>query len=335
MSNNSTTPADLTVVEQWLQYIVFYIGFGTIGAVGNVGIAFGILRSKSLRSRFFIVVLTLVFVRITIAYQFIATGLYRALKTMRIVDAYQKRITCHLLHVFIPVSFTVELALMVVLVVDRMLAIVAPLLYKKLTRRQAKIVSIGIVFVVGVLFKLIPSFVGWNFNEVILCNNAYSAPSPKLNLYFQNSDLPLIALVLFLYCLLWVYVKLRIKKLKSQNSIDGEMQLRRRMAVLPLLRNVIFAHSAITLTAKMLASLITYFPEQSIRLTAYSGNLNTVDLIINVGVLLWSNRDLREATVPKCCRNGQAWNSGIVSNDVGNVAIVVPMKHSSFTVRRP
>lgn len=315
MANNTTAPVstDLTLVEQWMQYIIFYIGFGVIGALGNGAIAIGIIRSSELRSRFFIVIFTLVCVRITIAYQFIVTGMYRALKALNTVEAYQTRISCHILHLFIPVSFTVELSLLLVLVIDRILAIMTPVAYKSLSRRQAKIVCVSVVVVVGVFGKLIPSMIGWDFFELIPCLNAYSAPSANLNLYFQNSDLPIIVLVLVLYGGLWIYVKWRVEMLKRQNSFDQQTQFKRKLAVLPLLRNIIVAHTAITLVAKLLTALVPYVPEQSIRLTAYSGNLNTVDLILNVAVLLGSNKEINMASVPACCRRDNRVNSFVPS----------------------
>lgn len=326
MTNNSSSVivvADLTVAEQWIQYIFFYIGFGILGAIGNIALATGIIRSKDLRSRFFIVICTVVLVRITIAYQFIVIGLFRALKALHIVEVNQKRITCHFIHFFIHVSFSVELSLLFVLVIDRMLAIIAPVVYRRLTRRQAKGICLITVLVVAVC-KAVPSFVGWgDHNEAVACMNVFSTVTPKMSPYFQNMDLALTMLVLSMYCLLWTYLKVHVKPLKRQNIVEGQLHLKRRMTLLPLLRNTVFAHTIVTLTAKCLTSVVVWFPEQSFRLVAYSGNLNTIDLILNIVILMWSHNDLRKAAVPGWCRRENSAPNG-TARDLTNPIGVAP-----------
>lgn len=325
MSSNSTTTADLTVFEEWLQYIVFYVGCGIVGIVGNTAIAVGIIRTKNLRTRFFVVICTLVCVRVTLAFQFVVMGAHRALKSLQIIDVNQKRITCYCLHLFINISFTIELCLLLVLVIDRMMAIMAPMVYKNLSLRQAKIVCLSVVIVVGVFCKIIPSLIGWDFNEIVPCTNSFSSFSDGLKRFFQNVDLPIISIVILMYCVLWIVIKWRVTQLKRENDSEKEIQLRRKMAVLPLLRNIIVTHATLTLTAKLLIAIIVYIPSQAIRLTAISGDLNTIDLIANLIVLLWSNKELRDATWTACGTRSNPETTRTAPG-VGNRIAVAPME---------
>src|SRR5437868_1002448 len=104
MLSNSTTaasirniPAGITEIELWIQLIVFLWAIGVLSTAGNMAIVVGILRSKKLRSRFFVIVWCLAMTRTLTSIQTVVTAAYRTLRTLNIADMMVKRISCYLI----------------------------------------------------------------------------------------------------------------------------------------------------------------------------------------------------------------------------------------------
>lgn len=306
MANNSnaTLQGNITAAELWIHLSIFYAFLcGIVTTLGNILIIIGIVRSKKLRNRFFVTVGLLTFCRVLLCLQFLIIAIYRMLRQGGLAPSEMDRLSCHSIHFWLLIGFTVEMILLLTLVLDRALAIVAASMYRRLTMRQAFAVCIT-VFLVGIVIKLPVSYVNVHLREVVTCTNSYSAPSEIFNLYTQNIDLALLALILVVYIALILYVQIRVRALRSTtNSQAAMIALKRQIKLMPMLRNLVLAHCSFVMISKILRTLAGVYDdhsEASARFTAYGGVFSTLDLFSNMIALLWSNNDIRMASLPWC-----------------------------------
>lgn len=294
----------LTKVELWIQCIVFYgLLAGVFSFIGNVLVAIGIVRSKNLRSRFFVILWFLVVTRALFSFQLGVMAVYRSLRTLNIVDTNIKRASCYLIHLNAYYALTLEMVLLLGLVIDRTLAIAMYNYYRTLTIRHAIIACLAASAMTTIL-KMVPSFFDINFNTVIPCLNAYSVPTKTYVIYHQNIDLAISVLILILYiCLLsFVHIRLMPKVRSMRRESDDQSWLiafQRQMKLLPLLRRLILIHCGFALASKIVLSMTGFVPEEvGLRFTAYGGMMVTVDLFVNVVMILMSDKEVREASLP-------------------------------------
>lgn len=300
-AGETPTPATITDTEQWIQLVVFYLLLASVLAtIGDVVIAIGIYRSKNLRSRFFIFVGFLTLIRIITGSQFFVMFAYRALRMVGLAEMNLKVGLCFFIHFHIVYVGTCEMVLLLVLVLDRMLAIMAHSRYRNLTSGQA--LKLGISVCIGTfLLKVVPSFFGVDFQQVAPCVHGYSPTHPTFAQYSQNIDLVIVLLILLLYIVLLVYLRCyKIPPLRgSSNDVSSHaatIALKRQMKLMPLLRRLVIIHCSFALLTKATLSAAGATPDMySRRLIAYGGSLMTVDLFANAVILLASNKVLRRA----------------------------------------
>lgn len=297
-----TSSIGLTLAELWIQLIVFYIILcGIVSLIGNILMAVGVIRSKKLRSRFFIVVCALLVSRVLTCFQLLVIGIFRSLWALGLAGLYMTRLQCQLIHFNLYYSTLMEMALLLVLVVERIAAIVAYKYYRHLTSRQAVIVCV-VASALSVLAKLLPWYIETDFNEIVRCVNVNSASYTSDSIIAQNMDLVVALLVLILYLGLILYLRCYLLPAMKKSS-NGDQPLMasmmRQVNLIPLLRRLVLIHCGFAMTAKICLAVATILShaEDAYRVTAYGGMLITVDLFVNVVVLLTTNKDLREATL--------------------------------------
>lgn len=315
LTNKSATVAlGITPAELWIQLTIFYVLLaGVLSTLGNVLMTIGIIKSKDLRTRFFIIVGSLLITRSLISLEMGIAGVHRILRSLGVVEVNLKRYICHSIHFQFFYATTLEMILILVLVIDRVLAIAFCNYYRSLTRKQALVTCI-IISVFIVISKIILSYLGVNMNDTIPCLNVYSAPHELFNLTFQNIDFAVTILILVLYVGLIMYVRFYLlKSMKSEHDGSKKIFLERQMKLLPMLRRLVLIHCGLAMFTKLLSLLAGVVTSQAARLTAYGGIMTTVDLFANVIMLLATNKELREASFP-CWKSKVGPQSGIKVN---------------------
>lgn len=304
-SNVTAAPVSIgvTAAELWIQLIVFYILFCFIVLCLNSVMAVATLRTKELRSRFFVLVGCLLYCRNLLSIQLIVIGFYRVFRTVNLASGSMTRLQCHSVHVCLYFATYFELILLLLLVIDRIMAIIAFNYYRQLTIRQA-LLTCTAAAVLSLLAKLAPSYATMSdFAEVIPCISYNSPTNPDYNAYSQHLDLATTLLVVALYLGLAVYLRLYLipKLTKAAQDSAGQsamIAMRRQMKLLPLLRKLVLVHCGLTLTSRILLLVGTIVPPAySQRATAYGGMVVTVDLLANAIILLKTNKDLRHASM--------------------------------------
>lgn len=139
-------------------------------------------------------------------------------------------------------------------------------------------------------------------NEIIACDNVNSPVQNyfQIETYYVDFIVALVILLLYIALLLYLYCHL-IPKLKKAVSESGEQTamtaLKRQMKLMPLLRSLVLIHCGLALTSKLILALAPMYPKYGARLTAYGGMLVTVDVFVNLMMLLMTNKDLRDACI--------------------------------------
>lgn len=229
-------------------------------------------------------------------------GIYRTLRTLNLAPTSMTRFACHWVHFHLYYAPFLEMLLLLVLVIDRTIAIVAGTFYRLLTVRQV-LVSCMIALVLSLLIKLLPSYLGVRLDEVVTCLNINSPTDPVFSSYGQNLDLALALLVLVMYLAMMGYIRCRMlpKLRKAAQDTAGRaamITVKRQMKLLPLLRRLVLIHCSLTLVAKLLLAIAPLTPaEYGLRLTAYGGMVITADLLVNAAVLITTNKEVRTATL--------------------------------------
>lgn len=318
--NRTAASIGLTPTELWIQLIVFngLLG-GVIPTVGNVAIAVGIVKCSNLRSRFFVILWYLVVARALVSSQLLVMFVYRLLRTLHLVDITMTRLGCYFIHLNTYYALTVEMILLLGLVLDRTLAVVAYNYYRYLTIRHA-IVGCSVASIMAIIMKMAPSFYGIDALQSISCVNGYSATAAMYNAYHQHVDLAIALLILVLYVALLLYLHFRLMprmKLANQTGDrSGLIAFKRQIKLLPVLRMLVLLHCGFALVSKTLLSVSSLVPEVvALRLVAYGGMINTVDLSSNVLVLLVYNKDLRKAVIPCFDTVVEPIHGGVVMNE--------------------
>lgn len=301
----------VTEVELWFQLVFCYVFLGSVAAFFNIVLLIGIYRDKMLRTRFFIIVSATIFCRCLICYQFMIVGIYRILRTLEQVSAFQPKIICILSSTLMYVTETLELALLTVLAIDRALAILAPGYYRISTSKGA--FRICLTVYIGVLpIKIIPlTLLSGDLSEMVACININSAPGFAYSVYSQSLDIILCAVILILYVSLAIRLRMKISHSSApaavveEASFDRtprssivEADIRRITKLMPTFRNLVLVHSCFTFMSKLLLFLSSQVQEESRRLVLYAGITLIFDQVINVIVLISSNEDIRRACWP-------------------------------------
>ena len=300
----SNIPAGITEIELWIQLIVFLgiIG-GVVSTAGNLAIVIGILRSKKLRSRFFVILWFLAMARALTSSQTIVTVAYRTLRTLNIADMMVKRISCYLIHLNAYYSLTLEVVFLLGLVIDRCLAILAYRYYSTLTYRQA-IKACTIASVVTIMVKVVPSFLGVDVTAVIPCVNMISPLIPAYANFHTNVDLVITIMMLSIYLWLMWYVRFRFLPAANSSSLEGGDQtafinFNRQANLLRLIRQLVLMHCGVTLVTRAGLGLLTFVPPLvAVRLSTYNSMLVVLENIFDIAVVLISDKDVRKAAVP-------------------------------------
>lgn len=295
------TPIFLTHAELWIQLAVFY-GFlcGIVANLLNILIAIGIMRHKEMRTRFFVIVASLTLCRTGLCCQYLVTAVYRLLRTLGLVSAAQRRLTCHFIHFWLINGYTLELTLLGTLLVERTIAIMFPKYYYRIGRKSVYQICVG-QYVLVSFMKLIPSYAGEDAFELVACVNLYSFLSPAFNSFMQTTDFCLTALILVLYCLLILYVRWKSKRIRSKitGNEAAKLLLERHLSLMPVLRTLVLYHCGLTLVAKLLSFLSGIVQEHhSQRLVAAGGIFVCLDLFVNAVTLLATNKEIRDAAMP-------------------------------------
>ena len=225
MLSNSTTatstrnvPAGITEIEQWIQLAFMWTIGGVISTAGNMAIVIGILRSKKLRSRFFVILWFLAMARTLTSIQGVVLAAYRTLRTLNIADMMVKRISCYLIHLNVYYSLTLEVVFLLGLVIDRCLAIVAYRYYGTLTHRQA-IKACVIASIVTITVKVVPLFWGVDVTAVVRCVNTQSPQLPAYAIFHTNLDLVIAVVILSIYMWLMWYVRFRFLPVENAKEL--------------------------------------------------------------------------------------------------------------------
>lgn len=297
MDNSTSITVQLTPLELWTQLIVFYgLLCGIVSTACSVLIWYGIIRRKNLRTRFFIIVGCLTFCRTLICLQFLIMAIYRSLRTLGFVSPDQKRIVCHTIHFWLINGWTLEMFLLCALVVDRMIAIVAINRYRHMKSKSAFTLCL-VLFVTVSIAKLVPSYSFDNMLEIRPCVNLYSFLDHRFNEFSQYIDLIMVLIILICYLALIVITKLKVRRMRG-NQEATDVALRRQLKLMPMLRNLVLMHCTLAFTSKLLLFLANILPRCQQRCTAYGGVLSCIDVFTNVFVLLFTNSDIRSASLP-------------------------------------
>lgn len=299
-SNATTSAIALTVAELWIQLIGFYFILGILSVVGYAVMAIGIIRSdnKNLRSRFFVILCALLMSRILVSLQMVTNFIYRTLRTFNLAPTYLNRAACYMTHVNANFSFTLEMVFLLILLADRMAAIIFFSYYRKLTARQA-IITCVVAAVLTISFKLIPSFIGINFGDTVPCFNGYSGNGPAFNVYIQNIDLAIALLIFVMYIGLLAHLRSTVRSRISNADDNDKIAFKRQMKLLPVLRRLILIHCGFSFASKLLFGLANQFPDAiQQRFTAYGGMMQILDMFVNAVVLVVTNKELRDASFP-------------------------------------
>lgn len=305
-TNLTTVSLGLTKGELWIQLVLFYLIIAGLSApLGNMVIVYTLLtKSKKFRTHFFVIIGWLSFCRIFIGLQTTVLAMFRILALTDIISYYQPRFICYLINIGVYTESTVEVLLLLILVIDRLVAIAAVRHYRRITLKRLHITCL-LIFL-SMKLKLVPAYYGLHRNDTLLdivkCANIFSPAGENFNLFSQNIDLILIILVLSMYFSLIIYIK-RQTRMKMMNEAQLT-SLKRQLSVIPAVRNVIFLHTACTLTAKLLLALGTFMDHpESFRLVAYGGICWAVDAVANISVILYSSPELRkELPYPRCAK---------------------------------
>lgn len=290
-SNSST----LTQTELWIQLVVFYLLINGICSGSCNGLIFLaiVIERKKLSTRFFVIVAALALTRALGGFQIIIIGCYRILRTLGLASLEQTRFRCYMVHFLLYFGNTIEMALLIVLVVDRVMAISASDRYRQLTPFHAAKICTGISILIAFI-KILMSLTMDNIPDSISCDNMYSPAGNTFTIYCQNIDFSLVVLLLLIYfCLI---IDLRLKS-RQTGTAEAKAALRRRLRVMPAIRNLVLLHCLFTLTSKLagVLSTVSAFKEQENRIIAYQGMMICCDNFISGLALVISNTELRKA----------------------------------------
>lgn len=294
---NASETSSITAAETWVQAIVFYfLGAGILGALVNALIVLAIRRNKELRSRLFIIIIFLSLCRLLLCLNLGVTGIQRALRQVGIISLEQKRVVCSAMHIWLLNGLTLELMLILLLVIDRVIAITLPVRYSRVSDKQALYVCV-ILYVISILIKVLPG-IFWDAEplEVIPCHNGYSGTSENSSNFGRYLDVTLGAVIIFLYVALMVHIRFGInRQLPREASEVAKQSLQRQLALMPMLRNQVLLHSGLSLLSKLLFMAGGVFPAQDARFVFWGGNFLVIDLLVNTMAVIIGNRDIRES----------------------------------------
>lgn len=265
--------------------------------------ALGIAKCKDMRSRFYVIIIFLLVCRMLMCVQLTVLSVYRVLRVIDVV-AFQSRLTCSFMVLFLYPG-TLELLLLLMLALDRGVALFAVSYYRNLDWKHAAkmcfaISSVALLVKIGLLFGDPP------FSATVTCFVVFDAIPVKLVEFSQNFDLALLLLLLVVYIAILVALRIRLHKLRSKSENDAAViAINRHMMVMPTVRNIIVVHVAWTLSAKILLSLgiMPFATAYSARFLLFGGFFVASELFVNVVVLLCTNAEIRKATLP--CLGGQ------------------------------
>lgn len=304
-TNTSTPSVGLTSAELWTQLLLFYVAISGGLIFVQCIIAIGIIRTKELRNRFFVILCAVLFARVLLSAQNFSIGVYRSFRTLGLAPMNMVRFWCHCMHINLYYAAFLEMLYLVILVVDRFIAITASSYYRRLTVRQAIITCI-IAFFASIFIKLVPTYLGVDLGEVIACMNINSPIHRLVGSYGQNMDVVPAVLILVVYIAMMLYIQCymlpKLKKASEDSASQAAMiSVKRQMKLLPLLRRLVLTHCGLTLLAKIvLGAAPLAGPAYELRLTAYGGMLIMTDLLVNAVVLLATNKEVRWAAFAVC-----------------------------------
>lgn len=285
----------LTYPERYSQF-AFYLFFGSTAFIGNSMMAIGIAKCKEMRSRFYVIIIFLLMARMLMCMQLLQLAIYRFLRVLDKV-AFPSRLVCGFLTVFVYPG-TLELLVLLVLAIDRAIALFAVAYYRHLKWQQAAkmcaVVSlIPLAVKIGLLVGDPPIM------STVSCFNVFDSVATANATLSQNLDLALLIVLIAVYVLILVVLRFRLHKLRNSPENDaGLVAIRRHLTLMPTVRNIIVVHCVWTLSAKVLITLaLEPFAESlSAKFLLYAGYFVASELLVNVIILLWTNLDVRRAT---------------------------------------
>lgn len=290
----------LSKAELWMQLLVFYLTIGGWASIlGNAAIIVALVRHRNeLHSRFFVIVAALSLTKGILACQTVVMTSYRIFRTLGYVSINQTRLNCLFIHFFMPPLFTVEILILIVLVIDRSLAIGATNYYRRLTVHQIAIIC-SVTILAGSIAKLAMAFgMGDDpLSKVIACVNVASPVNETYQVVNANIDLILVLFLLVSYLALMIGFRFSTSRASNETAKNA---LKRQRKVIVTMRNVVLLHCAFTLTAKILLTAgSSQLGDTGIRLMAYGGMITQCDEFSSVIALIWSHPKLK-----MICLNG-------------------------------
>lgn len=285
---NSTNIIGLTTEEILFQLIYPYGIVGTVSVIFHALIAICVCRVEKLHNRFFAFILCLSLARVLFALSHVVLFVYRILRHVGMVSAYKSALECHSVHFLAYFAATWELLLLLLLVLDRVVSLAYPMVYKNLSTRQAIHICIG-SYIFCVLVRLLPSYSGVTAARTVGCVNMYSPVTVGYRLYAKYLDFALSVGILLAYIILIGLVRYHTRRGTSNLA---EAAVKKSMKVLPFLRLQLIIHCSFVLTSRSLQLAAGYIGEETAtgqRLMAYYGEITSFDILVNAFVFYWKH----------------------------------------------
>lgn len=231
---------------------------------------------------------------------------------------FQPRITCMSMSALHYLTVTLEVSLLFVLGIDRVMALVAPDYYRSLTVRGAMRLC-GLIYLIIIPAKGLPLLLlSGDLMDVVSCDSISSGPGWIYNMYSHYLNLILCCATILLYLALAIRLRLRVRYLKtprpqlalqeervsldqSSRSSVAEADIKRISKLMPTFRNLILVYCIFTFVAKLLMILAVQIQQQRGRFIVYAGIFVTIDQVVNVIVLMVTNRDIRRSCLAGIC----------------------------------
>lgn len=295
MENNSSYSFVLTT-EQWLDYVIFFILFGIIGAIGNSLIFLMIIKDKKLHTFFYTLIAGHTFSRAIYSLEYVINGVHPIVANFYPNVMFTSRLQCHTMHVLTYFCNSFSSLTILLLAIDRMYSLAKPAKYRKHSVKQGIIVNAISVLVI-IVTKVVPSYLGSvPFSTQLICNTMVDVTVEWFRYNYYTNFFTVLASVIMYSVLFFVAV---IRKKSLSRAIVGNegitrKALKRQLLLLDSIRLLIIVNVLTVLPFNALQIVSNYFQfTVSLKISTIGACFSSVDRVIDPAILIWKSSDIR------------------------------------------